>query len=77
MGGVIVIIAVGLRFISPESPRYYSDIQKDLRKAAVAVKQVGVCQTIYDQSFQFHQEQIIALAVKLTQHLGRVAQSST
>lgn len=41
MGGVIALIAVGLRFIIPESPRYYSGIQKDLRKAALAVKQVG------------------------------------
>ncbi|KAK7737894.1 hypothetical protein SLS53_006272 [Cytospora paraplurivora] len=41
MGGVIALIAVGLRFIIPESPRYYSGIQKDLRKAAIAVEQVG------------------------------------
>lgn len=41
MGGVIALIAVGLRFIIPESPRYYSGIQKDLRKAALAVKKVG------------------------------------
>ncbi|ROV92741.1 hypothetical protein VMCG_09037 [Cytospora schulzeri] len=41
MGGVIALAAVGLRFIIPESPRYYSGIQKDLRKAALAVKQAG------------------------------------
>lgn len=41
MGGVIALGAVGLRFIIPESPRYYSGIQKDLRMAALAVKQVG------------------------------------
>lgn len=41
MGGVIALVAVGLRFIIPESPRYYSGIQKDLNKAARAVQQVG------------------------------------
>lgn len=41
MGGIIALAAVGLRFIIPESPRYYSGIQKDLRKATLAVKQVG------------------------------------
>lgn len=41
MGGVIALVAVGLRFIIPESPRYYSGIQKDLNKAARAVQRVG------------------------------------
>lgn len=41
MGGVMALIAVGLRLIIPESPRYFSGIQKDLRKAALAVQQVG------------------------------------
>lgn len=41
MGGVIALIAVGLRLTMPESPRYYSGIMKDLRKAAIAVKQAG------------------------------------
>lgn len=41
MGGVIALIAVGLRLTMPESPRYYSGILKDLRKAAIAVKQAG------------------------------------
>lgn len=41
VGGVIALIAVGLRLIIPESPRYFSGIQKDLRKAALAVQQVG------------------------------------
>ncbi|KAH8754350.1 major facilitator superfamily domain-containing protein [Diaporthe sp. PMI_573] len=41
MGGVIALIAVGLRLTIPESPRYYSGILKDLRKAAIAVKQAG------------------------------------
>lgn len=41
IGGVIALIAVGLRLIIPESPRYFSGIQKDLRKAAIAVQQVG------------------------------------
>lgn len=35
------LIAVGLRLIIPESPRYFSGIMKDLRKAALAVQQVG------------------------------------
>lgn len=41
IGGVIALIAVGLRLTMPESPRYYSGILKDLRKAAIAVKQAG------------------------------------
>lgn len=41
IGGVIALIAVGLRLIIPESPRYFSGIQKDLKKAALAVQQVG------------------------------------
>ncbi|KAI7788119.1 hypothetical protein LA080_012182 [Diaporthe eres] len=41
IGGIIALIAVGLRLIIPESPRYFSGIQKDLRKAALAVQQVG------------------------------------
>lgn len=41
MGGVIALIAVGLRLTIPESPRYYSGILKDLRKAAIAVKEAG------------------------------------
>jgi MFS transporter, PHS family, inorganic phosphate transporter len=41
MGGVIALIAVGLRLTMPESPRYYSGILKDLRKAAMAVKEAG------------------------------------
>lgn len=41
MGGIIALIAVGLRLIIPESPRYFSGIEKDLRKAALAVQQVG------------------------------------
>jgi hypothetical protein len=35
------LIAVGLRLIIPESPRYFSGIMRDLRKAALAVQQVG------------------------------------
>ncbi|KAI3398218.1 hypothetical protein diail_9695 [Diaporthe ilicicola] len=41
IGGFIALIAVGLRLIIPESPRYFSGIQKDLKKAAIAVQQVG------------------------------------
>lgn len=41
IGGIIALVAVGLRLIIPESPRYFSGIQKDLRKAALAVQQVG------------------------------------
>lgn len=41
MGGVMALIAVGLRLIIPESPRYFSGILKDLKKAAIAVQQVG------------------------------------
>lgn len=35
------VSAVCLRFIIPESPRYYSGIQKDLKKAVRAMQQVG------------------------------------
>lgn len=41
IGGIIALVAVGLRLIIPESPRYFSGIEKDLRKAALAVQQVG------------------------------------
>lgn len=41
IGGAIALIAVGLRLTMPESPRYYSGIRKDLRQAAIAVKQAG------------------------------------
>lgn len=41
IGGIIALVAVGLRLIIPESPRYFSGIQKDLRKAALAVQHVG------------------------------------
>ena len=40
-GGVMALIAVGLRLIIPESPRYFSGILKDLRKAALTVQKVG------------------------------------
>ncbi|CAH0042821.1 unnamed protein product [Clonostachys rhizophaga] len=41
--------AVGLRFTIPETPRYYTGIKKDLRRAVQAVERVGGRQNDLDQ----------------------------